>query len=147
MRKKVWGILLAAAMLATSVPVASTAWAAEDGFTDGAALISQTEEGDLTGETEDFQDEQTLEENVTEFSADPEEEITDAGGVTDELESEESEVKKLEIGKTYYIMSDIQPDFWADSYKFYVNVDCPGPGRVKILLNDCTTKYMQCSDG
>ena len=90
MRKKVWGILLAAAMLATSVPVASTAWAAEDGFTDGAALISQTEEGDLTGETEDFQDEQTLEENVTEFSADPEEEITDAGGVTDVLESEES---------------------------------------------------------
>ena len=147
MRKKVWGILLTAAMLATSVPVASTAWAAEDSFTDGAALISQTEEGDLTGETEDFQDEQTLEENVTEFSADPEEEITDAGGVTDELESAESEVKKLEIGKTYYIMSDIQPDFWADSYKFYVNVDCPGPGRVKILLNDCTTKYMQCSDG
>ena len=151
MRKKVWGILLTAAMLATSVPAASTAWA-EDGFTDGAALISQTEDSDLTGETEDFQDEQALEENVTEFSADPEEEITDAGGVTDELESAESEVKKLEIGKTYNIMSDIQPDqfsygYGSYGYEFSVSVDCPSAGRVKLLLNDCTTKDLKCSDG
>ena len=109
MRKKVWGILLTAVMLATSVPVASTTWA-EDGFTDGEALTLQTEEGDLPEETEDFQDEQTLEENVTEFSADPEEEITDASDVTDELENaeyEEGEIRELEIGKTYQIYSRI----------------------------------------
>ncbi|MEI3412792.1 MAG: hypothetical protein V8Q57_06065 [Blautia sp.] len=112
MRKKVWGILLAAALLTTSVPMASTV-CAEDGFTDGEALSSQMEKDDwIRGETEDFQDEQSLEENVTEFSVDPEETIIDAGGETDELKNAEYEVKKLEIGKTYNIMSDLQPDLY-----------------------------------
>ncbi len=149
MRKKVWGILLTAAMLATSVPVASTTWA-EDGFTDGEALTLQTEEGDLPEETEDFQDEQTLEENVTEFSADPEEEITDASDVTDELENaeyEEGEIRELEIGKTYHILADLQPDY---SYykRFTASVKCPDAGRVKFVINDCNVvKYLRGGDG
>ena len=29
----------------------------------------------------------------------------------------------------------------------YVSVDCPGAGRVKLILSDCTTKDLKCSDG
>ena len=127
MRRKVWGILLTAALLTTSVPMASTV-CAEDGFTDGETFSSQMEKDDwIQGETEDFQDEQSLEENVTEFSVDPEETIIDAGGETDELKNadyEQGEVRKLEIGKTYNILADLQPEYTY--YKiFTASVDCP----------------------
>ena len=150
MRRKAWGILITAALLTTSVPMASTV-CAEDGFTDGEAFSSQMEKDDwVQGETEDFQDEQSLEENVTEFSVDPEETLIDAGGETDELnnsEYEAGEVRKLEIGKTYNIMSDLQPDHYSYGDELYVSVDCPGAGRVKLILSDCTTKDLKCSDG
>lgn len=150
MRRKAWGILITAALLTTSVPMASTV-CAEDGFTDGEAFSSQMEKDDwVQGETEDFQDEQSLEENVTEFSVDPEEKLIDAGGETDELnnsEYEAGEVRKLEIGKTYNIMSDLQPDHYSYGDELYVSVDCPGAGRVKLILSDCTTKDLKCSDG
>ncbi len=150
MRRKVWGILLTAALLTTSVPMASTV-CAEDGFTDGETFSSQMEKDDwIQGETEDFQDEQSLEENVTEFSVDPEETIIDAGGETDELKNadyEQGEVRKLEIGKTYNILADLQPEYTY--YKrFTASVDCPDAGRIKFVINDCNVvKYLRGDEG
>ena len=119
MRRKAWGILITAALLTTSVPMASTV-CAEDGFTDGEAFSSQMEKDDwVQGETEDFQDEQSLEENVTEFSVNPEETLIDAGGETDELNN--SEYEAGEVRKPSFLTSNHTIVFTTTSYSLIID--------------------------